>query len=71
MNKLGKALKYQRKINKLSQSELGKYVGVSANVVSRWEVGDNLPSIYILIALADYYELSLDELVDRVFYGRL
>ncbi|MDE6211734.1 MAG: helix-turn-helix domain-containing protein [Clostridia bacterium] len=71
MNKLGKALKYQRKINKLSQRELGKYVGVSANVVSRWEVGDNLPSIYILIALADYYEISLDELVDRDFYGRL
>ena len=71
MNKLGKALKYQRKMNKLSQRELGKYVGVSANVVSRWEVGDNTPSIYILIALADYYEISLDELVDRDFYGRL
>ncbi|MDE7209102.1 MAG: helix-turn-helix domain-containing protein [Clostridia bacterium] len=71
MNKLGKALKYHRKINRLSQKELGELVGVSANVVSRWEVGDNLPSIYILIALADYYEISLDELIDRDFYGRL
>ena len=71
MHNLGKELRYQRKVNKLSQRDVAKVLGVGANAVSRWEVGDNTPSIYELIALADFYEISLDELVGRDYYGRL
>ncbi|MDE6472371.1 MAG: helix-turn-helix domain-containing protein [Clostridia bacterium] len=71
MRNIGKELKYQRKVNKLSQREVAEVLGVGANAISRWEMGDHTPSIYELIALADFYDISLDELVGRDYYGRI
>ena len=71
MHNIGKELRYQREVNKLSQREVAKVLGIGANAISRWEMGDNTPSIYELIALADFYDISLDELVGRDYYGRM
>ena len=48
----------------LTQAELGKAVGVSMQAVSKWERG-GLPDISILIVLADFFHVSLDELLGR------
>ena len=68
MKNLGKALKFQRKINKYSQKQLADILGIKQTAISNWEIGRNEPSIDYLIALAD---ISLDELVERDYYGRL
>ncbi len=41
----GKRLKDVRKLNKLTQKELGKLINVSTTVISNWERGLNCPSI--------------------------
>ena len=48
----------------MTQAELGQVVGVSMQAVSKWERG-GLPDIGILIVLADYFKVSLDELLGR------
>ena len=61
----GKALKQQREIAKLSQLELSKKVGISHQNINRWERGEVLPNIDFCVKLADFYNITLDELVGR------
>ncbi|MDE6474953.1 MAG: helix-turn-helix domain-containing protein [Clostridia bacterium] len=71
MEGLGKALKYQRMLNNYSQSQLADILHIRQSAISKWERGESEPSLNYLIALADLYDISLDELVERDYYGRL
>ena len=51
----------------LSQEALANELGISRQAVSRWERGEALPDTENLIALADLFEVSLDELVRGSF----
>ena len=53
-----------RKEKNLTQEQLAKVFGVSARTVSRWETGTNMPDLSILVALAEYYEVEMKELLD-------
>lgn len=67
MNKYGEFLKQQRESLQLSQVELAKKVGTSHQNINRWERGEVLPNIDFCVKLADFYGISLDELVGRDF----
>lgn len=62
--KIGKFLKELRKEKGVTQEQLAEQFEVSRRSVSRWENGINLPDIAILIEMADYYEVELQELID-------
>ena len=47
------------------QKDLAKEIGVSLHTYQRYEYGEIEPQLSKLIALADFYDLSLDELVCR------
>lgn len=47
------------------QKDIAKAIGVSLQTYQRFEYGTREPKLSALIALADYYEMSLDELVCR------
>lgn len=47
----------------LSQEALAHELGISRQAVSRWECGETLPDTENLIALAELFGISLDELV--------
>lgn len=61
----GEALKEQREKLGLSQSAVANKINTSHQNVSRWESGKILPSIDFCVKLADFYGISLDELVGR------
>lgn len=61
----GEALRTQRVIAKLSTVELAQQIGTSHQNISRWESGKVLPNIDFCVKLADYYNISLDELIGR------
>ena len=63
----GEALKFQREIKGLSQSKLAKETGLKQQMISWWEAGNGLPNIDFCVQLADFYGISLDELVGRDF----
>ena len=62
---IGQAFKYQRDINELSQGQVAKATGLSQQMLSWWEADKGLPSIEVCIKLADFYGITLDELVGR------
>lgn len=65
MLKFGEALKQQREACGLSQNQLAKATGISQQNISRWEKEEKTPSIIFCAKLADFYGITLDELVGR------
>lgn len=65
MKNYGEQFKYHRECAELSQLELAKRIGTSHQNINRWEKGDVLPNIDFCVKLADFYNISLDELVGR------
>ena len=53
-----------RKINKYSQEYVAEQIGVSRQAVAKWETGETTPDIINCKALADLYDVSLDDLVN-------
>ena len=54
-----------RKQKNIKQEELAAELGVTAAAVSKWENGYTLPDILMLCALADFFEVTTDELLGR------
>ena len=61
--KIGLYLKELRKSKNLTQEELSEKLGVSRRSVSRWETGNNLPDLDLLIELADFYDVDLRDML--------
>ena len=61
--RIGSFLKALRKEKGLTQEQLAEQLGVSARTVSRWETGSNMPDISLLIEIAEFYEVSIPEIV--------
>ena len=55
-----------RKRKKLTQKELADAMGVSFQTISKWEKGVNLPDITILPAMAEYFKVTIDQLMGVV-----
>lgn len=58
-------LKNLREDHDLSQSDIAKYLNISQRTYSYYETGGRDIPIQILIKLADYYNTSIDYLVNR------
>ena len=62
--KIGKFLQELRKEKGLTQEQLGEKLGVARRTVSRWETGNNMPDLDLLIELSDLYDVGLREMLD-------
>ncbi len=51
----------------LSQQAVADGIGCSANTYSRYEREEREPAIDVIVALADFFEVSMDELFGRVY----
>lgn len=60
--KIGGFLKELRQEKQITQEQLAEQMGVSRRTVSRWETGNNLPDLSVLVELADYYNVDLNEI---------
>ena len=61
--KIGEFLKHLRKDKGLTQEQLAEEFGVSSRSVSRWENGNTMPDISIIIELADFYDVDICEII--------
>lgn len=52
-----------RKLNKISQVDFGKAIGVAQNTVSQWERGAREPDLTMLNNIAAYFGVSVDYLM--------
>ena len=62
---LHEALKRCRKEKKTTQKQAAVAAGVSESMYQFYEYGKNEPTASVLIALADFFDVSLDYLVGR------
>ena len=60
--KIGGFLKELRQEKQMTQEQLAEQMGVSRRTVSRWETGNNLPDLSVIIELADFYDVDLNEI---------
>ena len=62
--KTGRFLKELRKAKNLTQEQLAEKLNISGRTVSRWETGNNMPDISLLVELAELYDVSIPEIID-------
>lgn len=62
-NNTGEFLKSLRISKGLTQMELAEYLNVSNKTVSKWENNIGIPEVATLIILADFYEVSVDDIL--------
>lgn len=61
--KIGAIIKKLRTENNITQDALAIAIGVTPQAISRWESGGGYPDIELLPALADFFNVSTDELL--------
>ena len=67
---LDKNLQKLRKKKGFSQEVLAEKCQVSRQAIAKWESGESIPTLDKLIFLADFYDLSLDELAGRTEFDK-
>jgi transcriptional regulator with XRE-family HTH domain len=63
-SKIGSFLKKLRRERNLTQEELAEKLNVSGRTISRWETGANMPDISLLVELAEFYDVSIPEIIN-------
>lgn len=61
----GTHLKALRKSRNITQKKMASDIGASERGIQQYELGERKPTYDMLIALADYFDVSLDYLVGR------
>lgn len=62
--KVGSFLKELRKEKGITQEQLAEKLNVSGRSVSRWETGNNMPDISLLVEIADFYDVDVREIIE-------
>ena len=65
MKKVGESIKLARMERNKTVYDIEKEVGLSHQSQYKWESGETEPSIVSCIKLAEYYGITLDELVGK------
>ena len=62
-NTLGETIRRLRKLHDITQETLADAVGVTIPAVSKWERGECLPDVTLIVPLASYFGITTDELL--------
>lgn len=60
---IGENIKRLRRSKGMTQEQLADILNISNAAVSKWERGDSFPDITLLFPIADYFGVSVDELM--------
>ena len=63
---IGMNIRILRKKHRMSQEALAERVNVSRQTVAKWENGEALPDIYKSKMLAGLFQVTLDQLSDKM-----
>lgn len=61
--KIGEIVKQHRLNKNITQEKLAEHLNISIPAISKWERGETLPDITLLIPIASFFEISVDELI--------
>ncbi len=66
MKKINLRIAELRRAKNITQQQLAQYVGVSFQTISKWETGSVMPDITYLPVLAEYFDVTVDQLMGLV-----
>lgn len=61
--KIGKFISEKRKKKLLTQQELADLIGVSNKTISKWECGNGMPEVSLMLPLCENLNISVNELL--------
>lgn len=61
--KIGRFIAERRKEESLTQRQLADILGISDKTVSKWETGNGLPKVSLMVPLCDRLDISVNELL--------
>ena len=56
-------LRLLRRHSRLSQREVGEYLNMTSQAISRWETGDGEPSFSVLVQLDHLFGITTDDFI--------
>lgn len=62
---LAERLRYEREKRKMSQTFVAKELNISRQLLSKWELGKSTPDLYMIKLLSEFYNFSIDELLNK------
>lgn len=62
---IGRKIKLLRKEKDITQEKLAAYLNVSCQAVSKWENGTASPDIALIVPIANFFNVTTDELLNR------
>lgn len=66
-NNIANNLSMLRQHHKYSQEKVAERIGVSRQAVAKWEAGETVPDILNCDALADFYNVNLEDLIHHSY----
>ena len=67
IKEIGKYIRYLRTKNNMTQGQFGAKLNVTNKAISKWESGLGLPEIETLLNIADYFGITVDDLLRAKF----
>ena len=64
-SKFGETLRTLRAEKHISQKQLSNIIGCSQSMLTRWEKGECEPTAPYIIVIADYFDVSTDEILGK------
>lgn len=61
--KIGRFIKSLRKENSLTQREVAERLNVSEKTISKWETGNGMPEVSLMLPLCKLFGISINELL--------
>lgn len=61
--KVGKFISTNRKLKHMTQRELADILGISDKTISKWETGNGLPEVSLMLPLCEALDISVNELL--------
>lgn len=61
---ISKYLQLLRKRQGLTQEDLAKQLSITRQAISKWETGDTIPDLEILLKLSKIYQITINEILE-------
>lgn len=61
--KVGKFISTNRKLKHMTQRKLADILGISDKTISKWETGNGLPEVSLMLPLCEALDISVNELL--------
>lgn len=62
---IGEKIKYLRHKNDVTQEKLAEYLNITYQSISKWENNNAMPDVALIVPLANFFKVSIDDLFDR------